>query len=88
MAGTVDIIQRCYTGLEIRNGILWINPKLPRELKSLRMRIRYRGHWIGLDLNHKKLVITFESGFSPQVEIGFRGEVHKFGEGVRKEFII
>ncbi|MBV9169456.1 MAG: glycoside hydrolase family 65 protein, partial [Chloroflexi bacterium] len=29
MAGTLDIVQRCYTGLEARDGILWLNPQLP-----------------------------------------------------------
>jgi len=32
MAGTVDLIQRCYTGIEIRDGHLWLNPILPREV--------------------------------------------------------
>ncbi len=86
MAGTIDIVQRCYTGLEIRDGVLWINPKLPRELRSLKMRIRYRGHWIRLVVNHKILEVTFEAGWSPKVKIGFREKIHKFGEGDRKTF--
>jgi trehalose/maltose hydrolase-like predicted phosphorylase len=26
MAATLDIVQRCYTGLEARDGVLWPNP--------------------------------------------------------------
>ncbi|MET0834346.1 MAG: glycoside hydrolase family 65 protein, partial [Actinomycetota bacterium] len=29
MAGTVDLAQRCYTGLETREDVLWLNPCLP-----------------------------------------------------------
>jgi trehalose/maltose hydrolase-like predicted phosphorylase len=86
MAGTVDIVQRCYTGLEIRDGVLWINPRLPRELRSLKMRIRYRGHWIGLNFTQKKLKVKFENGWSPRVEIGYKKKVYTFGEGDEKEF--
>jgi trehalose/maltose hydrolase-like predicted phosphorylase len=86
MAGTVDIVQRCYTGLEIRDGVLWINPRLPRELQSLKMRIRYRGHWIHFLFNHEIVEVTFEAGWSPKVEIGFREKVYTFGEGDRKTF--
>jgi HAD superfamily hydrolase (TIGR01509 family) len=32
MAGTVDIFERCYPGLEMRADALWLNPALPEEL--------------------------------------------------------
>src|SRR5690606_33643469 len=28
MAGTVDVVQRCYLGLQFRGGELWIDPML------------------------------------------------------------
>jgi alpha,alpha-trehalase len=55
MAGTVDLIQRCYTGIEIRDGQLWLNPMLPDELKSLRLRIRFRGQTVELDISHARV---------------------------------
>jgi Glycosyl hydrolase family 65, N-terminal domain/Glycosyl hydrolase family 65, C-terminal domain len=45
MAGTVDLVQRCYTGLETRQDVLWLNPSLPQELDGLDFEVRYRGHW-------------------------------------------
>ena len=88
MAGTVDIIQRCYTGLEIRDGVLWVNPRLPRELKSLKLRIRYRGHWIGFSFSQQKIKVKFENGWSPKVEIGYKSKVYAFGQGDQKELEI
>ncbi|MEQ9672570.1 glycosyl hydrolase family 65 protein [Coleofasciculus sp. G2-EDA-02] len=51
MAGTVDLMQRCYTGLDIRDQVLWLNPFLPKELSDIRLRLCYRGHWAGFTDN-------------------------------------
>ncbi len=86
MAGTVDIIQRCYTGLEIRDGILWLNPQLPKGIKGFNMRIRYRGHWMWLHFTQSRLEVSFESGRSPQIQIGIVDKVYELGEGDCREF--
>jgi trehalose/maltose hydrolase-like predicted phosphorylase len=44
MAGTLDLAQRCYTGLELRDGVLRIAPMLPPGLPGLAMELEYRGH--------------------------------------------
>jgi trehalose/maltose hydrolase-like predicted phosphorylase len=33
MAGTLDLLQRCYTGLEVRGDGLRFAPELPDELR-------------------------------------------------------
>ncbi len=88
MAGTVDLIQRCYSGLEIRNDVLWLNPRLPEELEYLRLRIRYRGHWIALFITHDKISVDFEEGWSKEVNIGVQGKIHRFKEGESEEFTL
>jgi trehalose/maltose hydrolase-like predicted phosphorylase len=45
MAGTVDLVQRCYTGLDLVGGVLRLDPRLPDELDALQLRLRYRNHW-------------------------------------------
>nr|WP_296901222.1 glycosyl hydrolase family 65 protein [Thiohalocapsa sp.] len=57
MAGTVDLMQRCYTGIEIRDGRLWLNPQLPEELARLRIRLRFRGQTLALDISRSELNI-------------------------------
>jgi trehalose/maltose hydrolase-like predicted phosphorylase len=86
MAGTVDIIQRCYTGIEMRNELLWINPVLPNEIDCIKMRIRYRGNWIALHFNPKKVSISFESGHSSMLKIGIKNQVRTIKHGEKKEF--
>ena len=49
MAATIDVIQRCYTGLEMRQDVLYFNPVIPAELGSVAFDIRYRGHLLHLE---------------------------------------
>ncbi|MBN2105179.1 glycoside hydrolase family 65 protein [bacterium] len=86
MAGTVDMVQRCYTGIEIRDHILWINPALPEELNRIQMRIRYRGHWIRMRFDSDILCVEFEKGYSPEVKIGFREDIYVMSQGDKKVF--
>ena len=44
MAGTLDLLQRGFTGLETRGDALGLDPCLPDALTALCFRLRYRGH--------------------------------------------
>ncbi len=50
MAGTVDLVQRGYGGIETRDDVLRLNPVIPTALGSLCLSIRYRGHLVHLEL--------------------------------------
>lgn len=86
MGGTVDLVQRCYTGIEMRDGILWLNPCLPKELKELNFCVHYRGHWLHIQLNHEAMIVSFENGWSCAARVGFGGEVHEMCAGEQKRF--
>ncbi len=88
MAGTVDLIQRVYTGLEMRDEVLWLNPLLPNELSDIRLRIHYRGHWLSLQLTNKQLIVSFDRGWSQPARIGFRGQVYEMVQGETQEFVL
>ena len=62
MAGTADILQRCYAGLEIREEALWLHPLLPPQLASLRFGVLFRGNDITIDVDHRRLRIEAEAG--------------------------
>jgi len=74
IAGSTDIIQRCYTGLEFRKNIIFLNPLFPKELERIRMKIYYRGGWINLDIGKKKTSISFDAPKHIRVEINFKGK--------------
>lgn len=86
MAGTLDLIQRCYSGLDIRDDVLWLNPRLPNDVKEMSFHVRYRSHWIKLVINHKKISIEFDKGWSNPVLIGVSGKTHRFESNDKKEF--
>ncbi len=86
MAGTVDIVQRCYTGLSIRDNVLWLRPELPEALGSIKQRIRFQGHWLALEITSDHLHVTCEEGGSGELNIGVGGEVHRFAAGDSQDF--
>ena len=56
MAGTVDLLQRGFTGLETRDGKLWLDPCLPDALQSLSFRLHYREHHgVEVTVRHDRL---------------------------------
>jgi trehalose/maltose hydrolase-like predicted phosphorylase len=59
MVGTVDLLQRGFTGIETRDDLLRFDPFLPEEIPNLRFRMRYRQHY-GLEVNltRDQLLVT------------------------------
>ncbi|GAA2212180.1 hypothetical protein GCM10009850_076420 [Nonomuraea monospora] len=49
MGGTLDLLQRCYLGLEVRADGLRLDPLLPAEVGSMSMPIRYRGRQVVIE---------------------------------------
>ncbi len=87
MAGTLDLAQRCYTGLETREDVLWLNPALPEQLSSLEMEIRYRGHWgVHLDVTDERLRVSLPPSECAPIKVGFGGEVVTIDPGGMREF--
>ncbi len=86
MAGAVDIVQRCFTGLEVRDNVLHFTPQLPQNLSEIRHTIRYRSHWIEIVLNHKTLAISFEQGWGNPVTIVVKGKEYVFAKKERMVF--
>jgi trehalose/maltose hydrolase-like predicted phosphorylase len=87
MAGTVDLVQRCYTGLETREDVLWLNPSLPEELDGLDFDLRYRGHWgIHLHVTPAALQVLVASSDDGPVKVAVKGEVVEIPPGGMREF--
>jgi trehalose/maltose hydrolase-like predicted phosphorylase len=87
MAGTVDLAQRCYPGLETREGVLWLNPSLPEELAGLDFDVRYRGHWgINLHLTPTTLRVRLAASDAAPIRVAVNGEVAELQPGSTREF--
>jgi beta-phosphoglucomutase family hydrolase len=83
MAGTVDLVQRVSTGIEITGDVLRLNPRLPDELERLDLRIRYRGHSLDLRLTRETLTVRERERGAAPIRLGFKDEVYEFAGGTR-----
>jgi alpha,alpha-trehalase len=86
MAGTVDLIQRCYGGLEARGDVLWLDPALPDELPALRFLIHYRGHRVDIVIARDRLQVSVLHALASPIRVGFDGDVVELGGGATKEW--
>jgi alpha,alpha-trehalase len=88
MAGTVDLLQRGYSGLEVRGDVLWFNPALPKELEMLEFEIHYRGHRVGVRITQEALRLsTIPSDIAP-ISVGFGDEVVEMAPGSTAEWTL
>ncbi len=81
MAGTIDILGRCYTGLEVRADSLWLNPRLPRELDRLAFALQYRGHLLHIEIDHHEARVDARGGPPAPVTILVQGRPYSLGRG-------
>jgi alpha,alpha-trehalase len=86
MAGTVDLIQRCYGGVDARGGVLWLDPALPDELPTLRFLLHYRGHRVDVVIARDRLQVAVLPALAPPIRVGFDGEVVELAGGASKEW--
>lgn len=74
MAGAVDLLQRCYTGLEVREDALWLDPHLPSALGRLELDLRYRGHWgLTVTVDRRTVTVGLHRDRQEPVRIRLRG---------------
>lgn len=81
MAGSVDILHRCYTGLEFRDNMMWLHPQLPHELGGLTFDIQYRGHWLQIACDHKKTSVLSSPGAGAPISISIDGTTYEIASG-------
>jgi HAD superfamily hydrolase (TIGR01509 family) len=86
MAGSIDVVQRSFAGLRLTGDALVFAPRLPREVRSVAFRVRYRDQLLDIALNHECLEVASAAGDAApvRVRVGNRelllapGESHRF----------
>lgn len=86
MAGSVDLLTRCYAGLEARADMLWFHPLLPAELDSLEFAILYRGHRLTVTITGSALRIGSAPGFADPVRVIVEGQPALLHTGETRDF--
>jgi alpha,alpha-trehalase len=81
MAGSVDLLQRCFTGLEMRGDELMLNPFWPPELGPLEIDIVYRGHPLTLRVTGEVVRVASQPGDRAPIHVSCRGETAELRPG-------
>ena len=81
MAGTVDIVQRAYTGLVVRDDCMWFDPALPPEMTHLDVELHYRGQRIRVEVTPRRFRLATRPGTAEPIKVGFRDLVVEIGPG-------
>ena len=87
MAGTLDLVQRYYAGAQIRDGVLYFDPRLPSGLGGLSFLILFREAPILVTLDREQLTLEVQpEGVSHEIRAGIAGDIRALGPGDRAVF--
>jgi trehalose/maltose hydrolase-like predicted phosphorylase len=88
MAGTVDVLQRCYTGIELRDSVLRLNPRLPEPLRRLRLFVRYWGQSLAIELAGDAVRVNAMHCLAPSVRVAVNGETYDIAASESRTFLL
>ena len=81
MAGSVDLLQRCFTGLETRDDRLILAPQWPKSLGPIGFAFVYRRQRLHLRVSGRAGKLTSEAGNTGPVLVECRGRVQQLPPG-------
>ena len=86
MAGVIDLVQRCYLGIEMRANVLHFDPALPAGLGRVKVRLRYRRQILDVDVDHERLRINSLPFTANPITVAYRGHFRDVTPGDSYEF--
>ena len=87
-AGSIDVLQRCFTGLETTGDTLRFNPAWPRQLGTLAFAMRYREQHLMVRINSASMRVSAEPGKAPPIRVHCWGQTKMLGPGDSAEFAV
>jgi alpha,alpha-trehalase len=85
MAGTVDLVLRCLTGMRARGPVLRFDPALPPEVKQLRFSVHYRGHRIDVELAEDHMRLGSRPGPARPIQVLVHDQTVELAPGQERE---
>ncbi len=79
-------MQRGYTGFEVRGDVLWFNPSLPEHLGRIFARLRFRQHWVEIDISAERLKVSVSKDISEPIKVGYLEEIRELAPGEEVSF--
>jgi trehalose/maltose hydrolase-like predicted phosphorylase len=87
MAGTLDLMQRAYAGTEIRDGVLYFQPRLPADVGQVEFWMQFRRTplLVALDRDRLRLTVLREGAGGP-IRIAVGDQVRELCPGDTETF--
>lgn len=86
MAGSVDLVTRCYLGIEMRGDRLWFHPLLPSEIDSVEFHLAYRDQALSVTVTQEELRIVSAEGDAAPIDIVVEGMEYALATGEARSF--
>jgi alpha,alpha-trehalase len=86
MAASVDLLERGYSGMEVREGVLRFGPRLPDGISHVQFRIYYRHRWITVSLRGDAVTLQSEPTDLGPVDIGYHDRIEQLAPGGSLQF--
>ncbi|MDZ7828544.1 MAG: glycosyl hydrolase family 65 protein [Halofilum sp. (in: g-proteobacteria)] len=86
MAGTLDLLHRCYLGLEMRGNVLYLDPAMPEPVRRLKVRLRYRRHMLTVEVTGRELRVTSQPLVASPISVAYRGRLRELSPGMTHRF--
>jgi trehalose 6-phosphate phosphatase len=81
MAGFVDLLHRCFAGVETRHDALWFNPHWPRIYGTLDFSLEYRGQPLRVRVSDRDVRVSAAPGPGAPVRVGCGEDVRELRPG-------
>jgi trehalose/maltose hydrolase-like predicted phosphorylase len=86
MAGTIDLLQRCFAGIETRADTLRLNPHWPPHLGALEFDLLYRGRPLTVRVTGSRVQVSAGTGKQRPIRLHCRDETTVLNPGGTAEF--
>jgi len=81
MAGSLDLLQRGYSGLQLKGNEVWFDPQLPAGLTRLAFDLVHRDRNLRVAITRESISVALERGARLTAAIGVRGALHHIAAG-------
>lgn len=87
MAGSIDLVERGFLGVETEGGRLRFNPRLPLELEGVRTQLRYRGSWLQVQASRDYLGLRLSPDSERPLTVLLHDHREQLRPGEHAEFL-
>ncbi|HWT49844.1 MAG TPA: trehalose-phosphatase [Mycobacterium sp.] len=87
MAGSVDLMQRCFTGMETRGDRIILDPHWPETLGELALPIHYRGLHLHLRVSGRGVIISADPRGAGGIDVECQGQLKRLTPGSTVQFV-